>query len=54
LQAAEEKRGGRREIEEIGRAAVDEESEGGGYPIPGILQSVRKRLISKRLKETDA
>ena len=26
--------------------------EEGGYPIPGILQSVRKRLISKELAET--
>jgi hypothetical protein len=26
--------------------------EGGGYPIPGILQSVRKRLVSKELEET--
>jgi hypothetical protein len=25
-----------------------------GYPIPGILQSVRKRLISKELEETVA
>jgi hypothetical protein len=28
--------------------------EGGGYPIPGILQSVRKRLISRELGETSA
>jgi hypothetical protein len=26
----------------------------GGYPIPGILQSVRKRLIAKELGETVA
>jgi hypothetical protein len=25
----------------------------GGYPIPGILQSVRKRLIAKEFEETD-
>jgi hypothetical protein len=31
-----------------------ENSEGGGYPIPGILQSVRKCLISKELEKTVA
>ena len=33
---------------------VGNKIEGGGYPIPGILQSVRKRLIAKELEETGA
>jgi hypothetical protein len=33
---------------------VDRKLDGGGYPIPGILQSVRKSLISKVLGETSA
>jgi hypothetical protein len=33
---------------------VGNKIEGGGYPIPGILQSVRKRLISRELEETVA
>jgi hypothetical protein len=33
---------------------VGNKIEGGGYPIPGILQSVRKSLISKELRETVA
>jgi hypothetical protein len=31
---------------------VENKIEGGGYPIPGILQSVRNSLISKELEET--
>jgi hypothetical protein len=30
---------------------VENKMEGGGYPIPGILQCVRKRLSSKELEE---
>jgi hypothetical protein len=33
---------------------VENKIEGGGYPIPGILQSVRKRLIAKGLEKTVA
>lgn len=32
---------------------VGNEIEGGGYPIQGILQSVRKRLISKEFDGHD-
>jgi hypothetical protein len=35
-----------REIKEIGKNGVGK-IEGGGYPIPGILQSVRKWLIAE-------
>jgi hypothetical protein len=37
-----------------GQEGAGNKIEGGGYPIPGILQSVRKRLISKELEETAA
>jgi hypothetical protein len=33
---------------------VENKIEGGGYPIPGILQSVRNRLILKELEKTVA
>jgi hypothetical protein len=33
---------------------MENKIEGGGYPIPGILQSVRKRLSSRELEETVA
>jgi hypothetical protein len=35
----------------LGKGAKNK-MEGGGYPIPGILKSVRKRVISKELEET--
>jgi hypothetical protein len=38
--------------ERILRKTVGNKIAGGGYPIPGILQSVRKRLSSKELEET--
>jgi hypothetical protein len=33
-------------------ARMENKMEGGGHAIPGILQSVRRRLISKELEET--
>ena len=39
------------QTKKIGENAV-EKMERGGYPIPGILQSVRKRLIAKELDGT--
>jgi hypothetical protein len=34
------------------REGLGNKIEEGGYPIPGILQSVRKRLITEELEET--
>lgn len=39
------------ETKGIGKNAI-KKIERGGYPIPGVLQSVRKRLIGKELEET--
>jgi hypothetical protein len=41
-------------LERTLRKRVEIKIEGGGYPIPGILQSVRKGLIAKELEETVA
>jgi hypothetical protein len=46
----EEKWDGWREIEEIEWSGSREKEREGGYPIPGILQSVRKRLIAKEFE----
>jgi hypothetical protein len=41
-------------VEDFGDRIKNEpkKRKGGGYPIPGILQRVRKRLISIELEET--